>query len=195
MMIRKKGHQFSKSNSLHYDLISVIWSLLSTHHLTLKFSRMTLTSELSERLLFLSTKLLEHNRNMDAFFMQISRVKPVSPQPSSSSANGVNLSPGLTMNMERSNVPDLLNRLCKREMSNLFLFRISFWYMICNSEICRFSRKYGLPCASKYITCYLVDFWFHTDTISRAFGFRGPKTISDSPSQWVHYTYMNYGTY
>jgi hypothetical protein len=36
---------------------------------------------------------------LDAFFMPISRPKPVSPQPSTSSANGVSFLPGLT-NME-----------------------------------------------------------------------------------------------
>jgi hypothetical protein len=36
----------------------------------------------------------------DAIFMRISRPKPVSLQPSISSANGANLSPGLTINME-----------------------------------------------------------------------------------------------
>jgi hypothetical protein len=63
MRRRKKGHQFTKSNSLNLDFLSAIWSPLSTHHLTLKFSRITLTSKLSERLLFLSKKLLEGNRN------------------------------------------------------------------------------------------------------------------------------------
>jgi hypothetical protein len=36
---------------------------------------------------------------LDASFKPISRPKPVSPQPSATSANGVNLSPGLTINM------------------------------------------------------------------------------------------------
>jgi hypothetical protein len=39
--------------------------------------------------------------------------------------------------------------------------------MICNREICPFSRKYGLRCASKYITSYLTDFRFHADSILR----------------------------
>jgi hypothetical protein len=37
--------------------------------------------------------------------------------------------------------------------------------MICNSEMSRFSRKYGLRFASKYINSYLTDIPFHTDAI------------------------------
>jgi hypothetical protein len=52
--------------------------------------------------------------------------------------------------------------------------------MICNCEIYRFSRKYGLRCASNYIICYLPDFWFHTDAIIWTFGNIGhpPPPIS-----------------
>jgi hypothetical protein len=63
--------------------------LAKSHLLILKFDCITLTSKLSKRLLFVSTKT---QLKLDAFFKVISWPKPVSPQPNTSSANGVNLS-------------------------------------------------------------------------------------------------------
>jgi hypothetical protein len=56
-----------------------------------------------------------------------------------------------------------------------------FLMPLCNSEISLFSLEYGLPCASKYISCYLMDFWFHIDAILQTFGFNGHSAVLDPP--------------
>jgi hypothetical protein len=67
--------------------------------------------------------------------MPISRPKPLSPQPSTSSANGVNLSPGLPINMEeeQSNSSSEWTTyvqffLVKRDTTNSLLSNV--WHLI-----------------------------------------------------------------
>jgi hypothetical protein len=53
-----------------------------------------------------------------------------------------------------------------KERSDLLLFSNARY----NTDIFHFSYKYEPHPASKYITCYLTDFRFHTNIILRTFG-------------------------
>jgi hypothetical protein len=67
------------------------------------------------------------------FFKPISRPKPMSPTPSTASANGVSLSPGLTINREKEVIP-LLNRP----------YNVQFFVVKRDTIYILLARKYGL---------------------------------------------------